>query len=49
MKFTCKYIHRYGKEAEYYRTVWADNASEAQREADKYAKKGFICVSVAQN
>lgn len=30
----------------YWRTVFADDASEAMKVANRYAKKGFMCVEV---
>lgn len=48
MMFVARYIHRRAKEPEYFRTVYADNVSEAMRQAEKYTRKGFVCVSVKE-
>ena len=46
MTFKAMYMHRRATAPNYYRTIFADTLAEAQRIAERWAKKGFICVSV---
>lgn len=45
--FTVHYLNRVSG-AEYYRTVRADNVSEAMRIAKRYERKGFIYTTIKQ-
>lgn len=48
MTWIARYIHRRGTEKEYFRTVHGDNINEGMKEADRYTRKGFICVGLTQ-
>lgn len=48
MMWTARYIPRRGESAEYFRTVHGDTVNEGIKEADKYTRKGFICVGLTQ-
>lgn len=50
MKFIAKYQHRRHAEPEYFRTITnADSLNEALRIAEKFTRKGYICVGVTTN
>lgn len=46
MKFKAKYLHRRQEQESYWLTIHADTINEASKQADKMARKGFICVGV---
>lgn len=48
MVFVAKYVNRAKPEPPYYRTVHADTVYEATKIADRYTRKGFICVNVKE-
>ena len=48
MTLLARYIHRRGEKPEYYRTIHADTLSEASKEADRYARKGFVMVGMVR-
>jgi len=47
MRFTVKYLNRHTKEV-YFRTVDADDLREAEKIAERMARKGFIVASIVQ-
>lgn len=46
MKYLAKYLHRRGENPPYYRVVYADSINEAMKQAERYTRKGFLCVGV---
>lgn len=48
MKFVARYVHRYGFEKEYWRTLYADGVNEAMRIAEKWTRKDFMLHSVVE-
>lgn len=48
MTFTAHYMHRRHEKPDYWRTVAADGLNEAQKLADIYTRKGFVCVGIKQ-
>jgi len=48
MKFLSRYINRLDG-IHYFRTVWADGINEATRKSERYAKKGYILLSVVES
>lgn len=51
MRYICRYICRdpaiisAGGEAEYFRTIHADDPSEAARKAERFTRKGYVLQS----
>lgn len=46
MAFKSRYLHRRNEKPEYYRTIHADTLNEAIKQAERYTKKGYICVGI---
>lgn len=46
MKFIAEYRYPNFIKPTYWRVIFADNVNDATKRADRYTKKGFICVKV---
>ena len=46
MRYKARYIHRRQQEPEYFRIVYGDSVNDALRMAEKYTRKGFLCVGI---
>lgn len=46
MQFKARYIHRRQLSPEYWRTIAADNLTEAQKLAERMTNKGYIMVGM---
>ncbi len=46
MRYKARYIHRKKESPDYWFTIYGDNPNEAMRIAERYTKKGFLCVGV---
>ena len=46
MRFKAHFKHKSIERFEYHRTIDADSLEEAIKIADKWARKGFVCVTI---